>query len=446
MKYYKEILRLGAPILVGQLGMIVVGFADNIMVGRYSTEALASASFVNNLFNVVLFMCIGFTYGLTPLIGALFARGDSPGIGATLRAGVRINLIFSALLTIVMGVLYFYIDRLGQPAELLPLIRPYYLIYLAGIIPVTLFNVFAQWSYACRDTAMPMWIILSANAVNVVGNYILIFGHFGAPELGLTGAGISTLLARVLCPAVIIAVYLLKRTNRRYHRSAAAGDGRRVSGRLIFSKSIPVSMQMAFESGSFTVAALMAGWLGKYELASFQVIVIVGSLGFCIYYSMASAVSVLVANAAGRGDTRTERSVAWQGYHIMLVLAAVASIVFAVCGRHLFGLFSNDPKVIAMTATLIIPLILYQLGDATQITFANALRGTGRVMPMLWIAFTAYIVIGIPASYLLGIASPLGIRGIVYSFSASLFPAGAMFLYYFMDTTRRRMTSLPDNT
>lgn len=446
MKHYKEILRLGAPILVGQLGMIVVGFADNIMVGRYSTEALASASFVNNLFNVVLFMCIGFTYGLTPLIGALFARGDSPGIGATLRAGVRINLVFSALLTIVMGVLYFYVDRLGQPAELLPLIRPYYLIYLAGIIPVTLFNVFAQWSYACRDTAMPMWIILSANAVNVVGNYILIFGHFGAPELGLTGAGISTLLARVLCPAVIIAVYLLKRSNRRYHRSAAGGDVRRVSGRLIFGKSIPVSMQMAFESGSFTVAALMAGWLGKYELASFQVIVIVGSLGFCVYYSMASAVSVLVANAAGRGDTHTERSVAWQGYHIMLVLAAVASIVFAVSGRHLFGLFSNDPKVIAMTATLIIPLILYQLGDATQITFANALRGTGRVMPMLWIAFTAYIVIGIPASYLLGIASPLGIRGIVYSFSASLFPAGAMFLYYFMDTTRRRMTSLPANT
>ena len=134
--YYKEIIRLGLPILVGQLGMIVTAFADNIMVGRYSTEALASASFVNGVFNVVIFCCLGFTYGLTPLVGALYGRGEHKAIGTLMRNGVALNLLYAFLLTIGLGILYFHLHRLGQPAELLPLIRPYYLTALAGLVPV----------------------------------------------------------------------------------------------------------------------------------------------------------------------------------------------------------------------------------------------------------------------------------------------------------------------
>lgn len=176
---YRSIVRLGLPILVGQLGMIVVGFADNIMVGRYSTDALASASFVNNLFNVAIFCCIGFTYGLTPLAGSLFGRKQFKEIGAVMRSGLWLNIAFSLLVMAVMTAIYLNIDRLGQPEHLLPLIRPYFLIYLAGMLPVTVFNVFAQWSYGINNTRLPMWIILAANAVNVIGNYALIYGHFG---------------------------------------------------------------------------------------------------------------------------------------------------------------------------------------------------------------------------------------------------------------------------
>ncbi|MDE6460466.1 MAG: MATE family efflux transporter, partial [Paramuribaculum sp.] len=153
------IIKLGVPILIGQLGMIIVGFADTKMVGLYSTEALASASFVNNLFNVCIFACVGFTYGLTPLIGALFSQKRLDAIGNILRNGVVINTLFALLLTAIMTVVYLNLHRLGQPEELLPLIRPYFLIYLAGLIPVALFNVFAQWAYAINRTKMPMWII-----------------------------------------------------------------------------------------------------------------------------------------------------------------------------------------------------------------------------------------------------------------------------------------------
>ncbi len=433
---YATILRLGAPILVGQLGMIVVGFADNIMLGRYSTSALASASLVNNLFNTAIFACLGFSYGLTPILGALFSQRAQAKIGRMLRNGVLINVLFALLVTLVMGVIYLNLDRMGQPRELMPQIRPYYLIYLSGVVAISLFNVFAQWAYSINHTQMPMWIILAANAINVLGNYVLIYGHWGAPELGIVGAGLSTLIARWICPIAIMVIFFSLKRFRGYSLGFREGRQRLRYWGVINRTSWPVSLQMIFESGSFTVAAVMAGWLGAYELASFQIIVVVGSLGFCVYYSMGTAVSVRVANAAGLGDTRGMRSVAWAGYHIMLTLATMASLTFVFAGDMMVRAFTEDPIVISMTVSLIVPLVLYQLGDATQITFANALRGTSHVTPMMWIAAISYVVIGVPATYLLGITLGMGIYGIVLSFSASLFFAAGMFLYFFIRTTK----------
>ncbi len=435
---YAAIIKLGLPILVGQLGMIVVAFADNIMVGRYSTAALASASFVNNVFNVATFAVLGFTYGLTPLIGAMFSQKRSDYIGAMIRNGLLVNVLFSLLVTAVMWVLWLNIDRLGQPEELLPLIKPYYLIVLAGMVPVAVFNVFAQWLFAINRTALPMWIILSANVLNILGNYLLIYGNFGCPELGLIGAGYSTLIARIFCPVVVIVIFAVAK------RFAAYRDGfrhSRITSRTlgqINRTSWPVSLQMTFESGSFTVAAVMAGWLGAISLASFQIIVITGTLGFCIYYSMGSAVSVLVANAAGLNDHTGMRRMAFAGYHIILTLATISSLIFVFFEEQMIHAFTEDTEVIAATVALIVPLVLYQLGDATQINFANALRGTSQVMPMIWIAFVSYIVIGTPSTYLLAFPLGLGTYGIILSFSVSLFIAAGLFLYFFLRATRKR--------
>lgn len=434
--YYGSILKLGLPILVGQLGMIVVGFADNIMVGRYSTEALASASFVNNLFNITIFCCIGFAYGLTPVVGALFSQKRSEDIGATMRTGLWLNIAFTLLVMTVMTVIYFNLEHMGQPEELLPLIRPYYIIYLCGMLPVTIFNVFAQWSYGIKNTSLPMWIILVTNVINIIGNYTLIYGHFGAPELGLTGAGLSTLLARVTATTAIIIVFFCFRRNALYRKGYRAARVTRPALWRIWKMSIPVSMQMTFESGSFTVAAVMSGWLGTVALAAFQIVVITGTLGFCIYYSIGSAVAILVANEAGRADNSAMRRVAWSGYHILLCLMVMSSLIFIFFGRSIMNAFTDDPVVLGVAFTLIFPLVLYQVADATQINFANALRGTSKVMPMLWIAFVSYVVIGVPATYLLGFPAGLGVYGIILSFSCSLAVAALLFLYFFLKTTK----------
>ena len=432
---FLDILRLGLPILVGQLGMIVTGFADTIMVGRYSTEALASASFVNNLFNTAIFACVGFTYGLTPLVGALFTQRRSADIGATVKTALIVNVAFALLVTVIMSVLYIHLEDLGQPAELLPVIRPYFIIYLAGVVPIAVFNVFAQWSYAINNSRMPMWIILSANVLNIAGNWLLIYGNLGLPEMGLTGAGLATFAARVFCPVVIMLIYFFRKVYSEYAAGFRRGRVTYDLFRRVNLTSWPVSMQMTFESGSFTFAAIMTGWIGAIELAAFQIVVIVGTLGFCVYYSMAAAVSVLVSNAAGASDKGQMRRIAGAGYIIILALAVCASLFFIIGGRHAMSLFTDDPAVLAVAGALIFPLVLYQIGDATQITFANALRGTSNVMPMLWIAFVSYVIVGIPSTYLLGFTADMGVYGIILSFSVSLFIAASLFLSYFMKVT-----------
>lgn len=434
---YRAIITLGLPILIGQVGMILVGFADNIMVGRYSTEALASASFVNNLFNVAIFACIGFTYGLTPLVGALFGQKRQREIGALMRNGLAQNALFGLLITAVMGVIYLNVERLGQPEELMPILKPYYALYLAGLLPVILFNAFAQWAYAITNTKLPMWIILISNVLNVAGNYVLIYGKCGMPELGLFGAGVSTFIARWLCPIAFAAVFFFKKEYREYREGFIHSQITKNQQKLVLKTSLPVSIQLSLESGSFTAAAIMTGWLGAVPLAAYQIIVITGTLGFCVYYSIGSAVSVLVSNEAGRGDKAAQRRVAWAGYHIMLVLMTLASLTFWFGGEWLMSAFTSDSMVLATAVGLIVPLIFYQLGDATQITFANALRGTSNVMPLLWIAFVCYVIIGIPATYILAFPMGLGIYGIVLSFSVSLFSAGALFLATFLKTTKK---------
>lgn len=433
----RKIITLGLPILVGQLGMIATGFADTLMVGHYTTASLASASFVNNLFNVPALSVMGFAFGLTPLAGALFARGEQRRVGQMLRAALMLNLLFALGMTVLMTVVYFNLHRLGQPEELLPLIRPYFLLQLAGLPTAALFGVFSQWSYSIRNTRMPMWVTLTGNVVNVIGNWLLIYGIGIFPELGLTGAGIATLIARIVCAGGLILVFATGRKYAGYREGFKESRASRDDIRQLNRTSWPVSLQMAFETGSFSGSAVMAGWIGAVSLAAFQIIVTVGTLGFCVYISAAAAVSVLVSNAAGENRPDMMRAVAWRGYRVILVMAAAASLFFWLGSRHVMELFSEDRAVVDLATSLIPPLILYQLADATQICFANALRGTSRVMPMLWIALVSYIIIGLPATWFMAFGLDMGTSGIIYSFTVCLMVAAVLYVHYFRRAVNR---------
>ena len=198
--------------MLTQLGVIVMSFADTLMVGAYGVEQLAASAFVNSVFLIPMVMLSGLAAGITPLVGALFTMGRPYDTGRIVRAGLQINSIVSLAFTLIMSLLYFRLDRFGQPEELLPVIRPYYVTLLTTLLPMSLFNTFSQTSNGMTDTRTPMWFILGAIVVNIIGNYLLIFGHFGFPELGLTGAGIATSVARLSGFAGIAVLFLRARS------------------------------------------------------------------------------------------------------------------------------------------------------------------------------------------------------------------------------------------
>ncbi|MEG0454389.1 MAG: MATE family efflux transporter, partial [Bacteroides sp.] len=179
--HYRALLYLGLPIVIGQIGVIVLGFADTLMIGHHSTNELAAASFVNNVFNLAIIFSTGFSYGLTPIVGSFYGNRQFAPAGQALRCSLLANFLVSLLLTALMGILFLNIDRLGQPVELMPLIKPYYLVLLSSLVFVLLFNGFKQFTDGITDTRTSMWILLSGNLLNIIGNYILINGHLGFP-------------------------------------------------------------------------------------------------------------------------------------------------------------------------------------------------------------------------------------------------------------------------
>lgn len=431
-----KIFRLGLPVLVSQIGMIVVGFADNIMVGHYSTDALASASFVNNLFNLPIFAALGFSYGLTPLVGALFTNGRPDKIGQVLRAGVLVNIAVSLLLISVMAVVYINLPRLGQPSHLLPVIRPYFLIYMSGMLPICLFNAFAQWSYGIRNTAMPMWIMLGANLLNIIGNYILIYGKLGMPEMGLLGAGISTLASRIMMVVVFAVIFFCTRRYHIYKEGFLHNALNRADFLHLNKLGWPIAMQMGMETASFSLSAIMVGWIGTTALAAHQVMLAISQICFMMYYGMGAAVAVRVSNFRGQNDRINVRRSAYAGFHIMLFIALIGALPIFLLRNELGGWFSDSPAVSVMVAQLIIPFIIYQFGDGLQINFANALRGIADVKPMMYIAFIAYFLISLPAGYFFGFIMDWGIIGIWMAFPFGLTTAGILYYLRFNRDTK----------
>lgn len=436
---YKNLWRLGLPVLITQVGIIVVSFADTMMVGAYGTDELAAAAFVNSIFMIAVVMQIGFAAGMTPLVGALYSRKENHEVGVTLRGGLQINILVSLAFTAIMGALYFFLDRFGQPEELMPLIRRYYLIVLTTLLPMAVFNCCQQTANGTTDTATPMWMILGANAVNIFGNYCLIYGHFGAPELGLAGAGLSTMIARYLAMFGIVAFFLLSRRYRPYIKGLR--DGSPDTGtvrRKVWITSYPVMIQSGVECFLWTFGAIVSGWFGKIQLASYQVVNTIAQLGFMTYMSFGVATSIRVANYTGLHDIAGMRRITSAGLHLNLLLATIASLIFLLAGRQLIHTFTPDPEVIATALTLIAPLILYQYGDAVQLTYANALRGTSEVKPLLWISIVSYIIVGVPLLLLLAKAIGLHNMGVYYSFSGALIVASLMLRHAFHKALRKK--------
>lgn len=425
--HYKALWQLGLPIVIGQIGVIVLSFADTLMIGHHSTDELAAASFVNNMFNMVIIFSTGFSYGLTPVVSGLFGRNQWEEAGNALKCSLLANFLLGLLVTLGMGVLFLNVEKLGQPAELMPLIKPYFLILLASLVFMSLFNAFKQFTDGITDTKTSMWILLGGNLLNILGNWVLIYGKLGFPELGLLGAGISTLFARIVMLLVFVRIFA---TSARFEKYRKGFRRIRLSGKRmddLFSLGWPVALQMGMETASFNLSTIMIGWLGVVALASHQVMLTISQLAFMVYYGMGAAIAIRVSNFRGQNDWVNVRRSAYAGFHIIMGLALFFCCLLYALRHHFGGWFTDSEEVSATVAVLIIPMLLYQFGDGMQIAFANALRGISDVKPMMAIAFIAYFMISLPIGYLLGFVVGWETFGVWMAFPFGLTSAGTMF-------------------
>lgn len=432
--HYTALARLGLPIVVGQIGMMLVGFADTLMIGHHSTQELAAASFVNNLMILAVVTGIGFSMGLTPVVGALCGQKRLEDAGIALRCSIKANSGVGILLTLLALLLYLFIDRLGQPDELLPLIRPYYLIVSATLLPVMWFNSGKQFTDGIALTRYGMWILLAGNGLNILGNWLLINGIGPFPELGLQGAGISTLFSRL---AMVAAYVIILSRGERFapFRIGLFSRKHRQEKRQLFRRlcllGFPMAMQSGMETASFSLTAIMVGWLGTVALASHQIMCTISQFNFMMYLGLGTAVSIRISHFHGQGDTVNVKQTASAGLHLMLVLEVILSLILIVMHKEIGGWFTDSPEVTAMVASLFVVFIAYQFGDGLQINYANALRGIADVKVLVLIAFIAYFIISLPASYLFAFPLGFGLPGVWMGFPFGLTSAGLMLWWRF---------------
>lgn len=428
LPHYADLLRIGVPIMLGQMGTIVMGFADTLMIGNYGTQELAAVGFVNNIICLLFVTGLGFSYGLTPVVGALMGEGKADRVAGKLRSSLMVNATVGVLLMLAAGLFMAGLPCMGLPAELLPLMRPYFLTLMASILPQMLFNAYKQFSDGIEDTTVPMIVMLLANVLNIFGNWVLIFGHLGFPALGLTGAGIATLLSRVFQWLLMACIFHLSHRydphRQDFRRAASCVSDRRELYRLGW----PLALQIGMETASFSLSALYVGWLGAKSLAAHQVMLTLGQLFFMLYYGMSAAVTVRVSHYRGAGNPDQMRRVAHAGLHINWLLAVLLSVPTLLLRDKVGLLFTHDREVVQLVSDVVLVMLAYQLGDALQCTYSGALRGMANVRPMVWIAFVAYFVISLPLGYLFGHVCGWGLVGIWLAFPFGLTTAGV--LYY----------------
>lgn len=438
-----RLVRLAGPIVIGQLGVVLVSFADTFMVGHYGVDELAAASFVNNVTMLLVVVGLGFSLGITPLVSESEGRGDLRRAGAWLRCGLKTNTILAGLMAAVMAVLYINLGNMGQPQELLPLIKPYFVIVSFSILTTYFFNAFKQFTDGITRTKVSMMFIIGSNVLNILGNWVLIYGKAGFPELGLVGAGISTLVSRiaVLCA---LAAYFAFRKDMAAYREGFRHFHEKGMLRRSASLGLPIGAQMGMESASFSLIVIMVGWLGATELAAHQVMGTLSQICFMLYIAAGNASAIMISSFKSRGMYAETALTAKAAYLTTAVLTVICAGFILTFSGTLVSMFTDSDEVSATVVTLLLPFTLYQFGDGLQICFANALRGMQQVRPILPVAFVSYFIISLPSSYLFGFVLGGGLAGIWFGYPIALTFAGISY-YLIFSKIQKKLPSTNDH-
>lgn len=429
----KSLIGLSVPLIIGELGSIAQQFADTIMVGHHSTVELAASGMVNNIFYFIIYFVLGISYAITPLVGNAFGRGDKKGTIKVLFEGCILNLLIGLGCVLLLGILLENIEILDQPAEVLVFARPYFKWLMASIPFLTVFLSLKQYLDGLGKTGISMWIILGSNLLNIVLNWMLIYGKCGFPELGLKGAGISTFISRF---AQLTALSFVVAKNILYEKNTS-----RISIKEIFPQwsgivhqlklGLPIGIQLGLELSIFSACSIFMGWLGTNQLAAHQAMYTVSTMCFQILYGIGAANCILISQYCGAGEIASANKCPKVAFRLGLVVISVITILIVLLFEPLSSCFTGSEEVKFYMRAILPGFVLYQLGDCLQCTYGNALRGIEATKPLMLYSFIAYVLICIPLSAILGNENVLGVWGVWLGAPVGLTLAGTLFMINF---------------
>lgn len=413
---YIKTVNLATPVVISQMGQVVVQLADNAMVGRLGATPLAGVSFAGSVFVIMFIFCIGLSLGLTPLVGEQYARSNHKEAAAYLQNSVVLYMVFAVIVFLVLQLIIPFMPYMGQDEEVVAIAIPYIHYLMWGLVPFMLFAALKQFLEGVGNTAVAMYIVLIANCINIVLNYMFIYGNWGAPAMGASGAGLATLISRCAMPVMLLIYFI---NHKKYGRYLQFFSNKNFSWRYISSLikiGFPISMQMLMEVSAFALSAIMVGWIGVKELAASQITQTMSSTVFLILVGLASATTIRVSHYFGAKDFKGIEVVAHVSYRIALVYNLVIAACFILLRNYIPLIFNNDPAVVEIAGNLLIFAAIFQVCDGMQIISLGILRGMKDVRYPMWVAIFSYLIINLPLGYFLAFTLGMGAPGIWLAF------------------------------
>lgn len=419
-EHYKKNIALAWPVVLGQLGHVMVGLADSIMIGRLGTIPLAAGAFANSVFVIPMVFGIGMAFGLTTPVANADGEGKPLKVRSFLKHAIYLNTGIAVFLFLLLLLFSNFMNYFGQEPQVVSLAQPYFLIISSSIIPLLTFLTFKQFAEGLSDTRMAMLISIAANLVNVGLNYLLIYGHLGFPEMGLNGAGYATLISRILMAGVMIWYIFSKGSFKVYTDKIKWKTVKNKQFKKLLDIGVPSGLQYIFEVSAFAMAAIFMGWINAENLAAHQIAISLAAISYMAATGLGAAANVRVSNQLGANNIPGMRLAARTNFIMTLYFMAFAGLVFYF-GRHWLPTFySNDPVVLKLASRLLVVAVFFQLFDGVQVTALGALRGISETKIPTYITLFSYWVIGLPCCYLFGIVLEWGGMGVWYGLALGL--------------------------
>ena len=412
--HLRPTLLLAYPVVLSQLGHILVSVCDSVLVGQTGKLPLAAVSVGSSTTTLLLVLGLGISMGAVPWVAAADGRGDTAALGRLLVGAVWLNTLVGVALAGLSQLLPLALPYLGQAPAVVALAGPFVRVVGLSLLPLMVFQGFREWAEGLGLTRPAMRLSILGNVLNALLCYALIFGHFGAPRLGLMGAAWATLAARIVM-AALLAQFVLRaealRDRRPAHPTAWLRPGAaELRGQL--GLGLPIGVQMMFEMGAFGFSALMMGWLGITPLAAHQVAINVASVTYMAASGLSTAATIRVGRLRGAGDGAGARQAGFAAYWLAFGFMGTMGLLLVGLRFVIPHFYNDDPLVVAQAATLLLIAAGFQVSDGLQVVGLGALRGLHDVRVPSLVALLAYWALALPLGYWLAFRLGLGGPGV----------------------------------